>query len=178
MANRKKIAPIRWKATGPTRPKVVKKPTSVKASREHTKPEKKERPSGDRKLAEVRRPGYLSPGRIVKFGYRRPWANDPNPVVFVLYATRKAEADAYLEGINVRYMSATYWMALEAFVEGYPNADGEYLYYLIKGSAPYLLKAYRRYLYKRMSSPVKDASILAEKKAIVRKTPRGGKRAS
>lgn len=174
MIRRQKISPIKWRATSPTKPPTPKVSSPVKSEIE-TKQEKKPRqPSGSRKLAAIRRPSAIKPGKIIAFSYRRPWAWDPNPVVFTLYATTKAAKDAYIEGINVRYMSAKYWSTLEEFVTKYPNAGGEFVYLLIKGSEPQLLKAYRRYLYKRIISEIRDASSYSETKTIRRKMPRDG----
>jgi hypothetical protein len=91
---------------------------------------------------------------VAKFGYKKPWAWDLNPIVFIVYGTSKAVPNGYVEGFNIRYMNKKYWAELEDFVDRYPDSDGRLIYYLIKRTKPVLLKAYRRYLYERMSRPL------------------------
>jgi len=142
MARIKRMGKVHWK----TRKKIIKpiqrtetkKPLDIK---------------GKEETAFRRKRSDIEVGIFVKFSYRKPWAWDTRPVVFVLHADKHTDRP-FVEGVNIRYMNKKYWLTLENFKEKFPKADGRLFYFLLKRSAPRLLKAYRRYLYERMDSEV------------------------
>lgn len=162
---RKRIAPIRWKARNPQGPP---KPRGAKSVIKPTQRPEETKPKRPKNAKMVRRPSTMKPGKLVNFRYKRPWAWDPNPVVFVLYAEPRYYAFGGIEGINVRYANRKYWEELEKVIDRYPYMDAEFIYNLLKVTNPDILKAYRRYRYDRIATAIYFVPHLSEAKAIRR----------
>lgn len=162
MARIKRMANVHWK----TRPKRVKpiQRTPTKQSKDI---------KGPKETTFRRKESDIEVGTFVKFAYLKPWAWDTRPVVFVLHADKQCDRP-FIEGINIRYMNRKYWTTLENFKEKFPNADGRLFYFLLKRSAPRLLKAYRRYLYERMGSEVEGLVLEGNRSRIRTRQTRKG----
>jgi len=162
MAKIKRIRNTHWKTR-------VKRVASIQK-----KPLKKSKDTKGKEESTFRRKDSdIGIGNFVKFAYRKPWAWDTRPIVFVLFADTHVNRP-FLEGINIRYMNKKYWLTLENFKEKFPKADGRLFYFFLKRSAPRLLKAYRRYLYARMDSPVSAFSLDENRGRIRTKHTRKG----
>jgi hypothetical protein len=162
MARTKRMTNIHWK----TKPKSLK-PIQRKTRRKTIDIK------GPKESTFKRKESDIAVGTFVKFAYRKPWAWDTRPVVFTLFADTHTERP-FLEGINIRYMNKKYWLVLENFKEKFPKADGRLFYFLLKRSAPRLLKAYRRYLYERMDSNVSNFPLNENRGRIRTKHTRKG----
>jgi hypothetical protein len=162
MAKIKRIRNTHWK-TRVKRPKPIQR-TSMKKTKDIKGP----------KESTFRRKGSdIEVGVFVKFAYLKPWAWDTRPVVFLLHADKQCDKP-FIEGINIRYMNKKYWLTLENFKERFPKADGRLFYFLLKRSAPRLLKAYRRYLYERMGSTVETLILKGNRSKIRTRHTRKG----